>query len=99
MQFIPTLGADLKITSGIAIHKSASKEQGAVLKAQWIFMKNSIISGNTYLREGAIIGKKQQNRSRLWNKGKYSGKRFSHCPFQLHQKQYHWGNVTLRPER
>lgn len=57
LHFIPMLDTDFEITDGIAIHKSVSIEQGAVLKAPLIIMEGAQISANAYFREGAIIGK------------------------------------------
>lgn len=47
-------GPDFEIQNGIAIHKTAIIEQGAVLKAPVIIGKNCFVGSNTYLRGGSI---------------------------------------------
>jgi len=52
---IAQLDQNYKITSGIAIHKSATLEQGVVLKAPIIIGENCFISAYSYLRGGVYL--------------------------------------------
>lgn len=53
---VTCLNTDYKIIDGIAIHKTAIVERGAVLKAPVIVDSNSFIGSNAYLREGVYLG-------------------------------------------
>ena len=48
-------GNDYSITNGIAIHTTATVEEGAVLKAPVIVGKNSFIAAHAYIRGGVFI--------------------------------------------
>ena len=52
---IAELIADYKIENGIAIHKSATIEQGAILKAPIIISENCFVGANAYLRSGVYL--------------------------------------------
>lgn len=54
---IEKLDDNFIITNGIAIHKTAIIEQGAVLKAPVIISENCFIGANAYLRNGVFLGK------------------------------------------
>jgi len=56
-ELIPNLGADFKITDGIAIHKSTVVEKGVTLKRPFIAMENCHIGANSYFREGVFLDK------------------------------------------
>jgi NDP-sugar pyrophosphorylase family protein len=51
------LGDDYAITDGIAIHKTATIEQGVVLKAPAIIGEHCFIGAHAYLRGGVFLGK------------------------------------------
>ena len=48
-------GNDYSITNGIAIHTTATVEEGAVLKGPVIIGKNSFIAAHAYIRGGVFI--------------------------------------------
>ena len=50
LQLIKTSGSDYKIENNIAIHKTATIEQGVTLKGTIIISENCIIGANAYLR-------------------------------------------------
>ncbi|MEI7802351.1 MAG: DapH/DapD/GlmU-related protein [Bacteroidota bacterium] len=52
---IAELIADYKIENGIAIHKSATIEQGAILKSPIIISENCFVGANAYLRSGVYL--------------------------------------------
>ncbi len=52
---LATCGNDYAVTNGIAIHTTATVEEGAVLKAPAIIGKNSFIAAHAYLRGGVLI--------------------------------------------
>ncbi|GDX52573.1 glucose-1-phosphate thymidylyltransferase [Bacteroidota bacterium] len=56
-KFILKLNADYNIENGIAIHKSATIEQGVVLKAPVIISENCFVGANAYLRAGVYLDK------------------------------------------
>lgn len=45
------------ISDGIAIHKTATVEQGTILKAPIIICENTFVGANTYLRGGVYLDK------------------------------------------
>lgn len=49
-QYIKTLDSDFKIENNIAIHKTATIEQGVILKGTIIISENCFIGANAYLR-------------------------------------------------
>jgi len=50
LQHIKTLGSDYKIENNIAIHKTATIEQGVTLKGTSIITENCFIGSHAYLR-------------------------------------------------
>ena len=50
LQHIKTLGSDYKIENNIAIHKTATIEQGVTLKGTIIISENCFIGSHAYLR-------------------------------------------------
>jgi NDP-sugar pyrophosphorylase family protein len=48
-------GNDYSVTNGIAIHTTATVEEGAILKAPVIIGKNSFIAAHAYLRGAVLI--------------------------------------------
>lgn len=50
LQHIKTLNSDYKIVENIAVHKTATIEQGVVLKGTIIVSENCFIGANAYLR-------------------------------------------------
>ena len=57
LQIITGLGDEYTITDGVAIHRTATVEQGAVLKAPIIISENCFVGANAYLRGGVYLGK------------------------------------------
>jgi bifunctional N-acetylglucosamine-1-phosphate-uridyltransferase/glucosamine-1-phosphate-acetyltransferase GlmU-like protein len=53
---ISKLGDDFSINEGIALHKSATVEPGAILKPPVIVSAKSFIGAHAYLRGGVFIG-------------------------------------------
>ena len=53
---IPKLHQDFDINHGIAIHKTAKIEMGAVLKAPIIISEKCFVSATSYLRGGVFLG-------------------------------------------
>ncbi|MEZ5038620.1 MAG: DapH/DapD/GlmU-related protein [Saprospiraceae bacterium] len=53
--WMTTLGKDYQIDNGIAIHKTAKIEQGAVLKAPVIIGANCFVGAHVYLRGGVYL--------------------------------------------
>ena len=53
---ITSLGPDFNIRDGIAIHKTATVEDRAILKAPVIIERNCFIGANAYLRGGVFLG-------------------------------------------
>lgn len=56
-QYIRRLGSDYKIENNIAIHKSATIEEGVILKGSIIVSENCFISSNAYLRGPIFLSK------------------------------------------
>ena len=54
---ITQLDAQFYINDGVAIHKSAKIEKGAILKAPIIVSEDCFIGANAYLRGGVYLGK------------------------------------------
>jgi len=52
---IAQLGSDFQIENGIAIHRSATIENGAVLKGPIIIHENCFIGAHAYLRGGVLL--------------------------------------------
>ena len=57
LQKIKILGDDYKIENNIAIHKTATIEQGVVLKGTIIIAENCFIGANAYLRGPIYLSK------------------------------------------
>lgn len=55
IEWMATLGDDFQVDNGIAIHKTAKIEQGAVLKAPVIISANCFVGAHTYLRGGVYL--------------------------------------------
>ena len=53
---IRTLGENYNISNGVAVHKTATVEQGVVLKGNIIISKNCFIGANAYLRGPIFLG-------------------------------------------
>lgn len=53
---IEKLDCNFIVEGGIAIHKTAIIEQGAILKAPVIICENCFIGANAYLRNGVYLG-------------------------------------------
>jgi bifunctional N-acetylglucosamine-1-phosphate-uridyltransferase/glucosamine-1-phosphate-acetyltransferase GlmU-like protein len=56
-EIIETLDDTYVVLDGVAVHISATIENGAILKGPMIIMEDCLISANTYFREGALLGK------------------------------------------
>ncbi|WP_447635388.1 DapH/DapD/GlmU-related protein [Flavobacterium microcysteis] len=54
---ISGLGDEYKIQDGIAIHKTATIENGVVLKQPAIIGEDCFVGANAYFREGIFLGK------------------------------------------
>lgn len=54
---IEKLAENFAVNNGIAIHKTAVIEPGAILKAPVIICENCFIGANAYLRNGVFLGK------------------------------------------
>lgn len=54
--YLQTLSSDYKIENNIAVHKTATIEQGVVLKGTIIIAKNCFIGANAYLRGPILLG-------------------------------------------
>ncbi len=50
------LGNDYEINAGLAIHRTATIEQGVVLKAPLIIGENCFLAAHAYLRGGVYLG-------------------------------------------
>ena len=48
---------DYTITAGIAIHKTAVIEQGAILKGPLIISENCFVASHAYIRSGVYLGR------------------------------------------
>lgn len=55
-EMIAQLGSDFHIENGIAVHKSAVVEGGAVLKAPVIISQKCFVASKSYLRGGVYLG-------------------------------------------
>ena len=55
IEMIPQLNEDYIVENGIAIHKTATVEQGAVLKAPVIIGSNCFVGASAYLRGGVYL--------------------------------------------
>lgn len=53
---IPALGAEYGVNKGIAIHKTAKVEAGAVLKSPCIIGEGAFVGAHAYLRGGVYVG-------------------------------------------
>lgn len=54
---IPQLGDEYHISNGIAVHRSATVEEGAVLKGPAIVSEGCFIGAHAYIRGGVFLGK------------------------------------------
>ena len=54
-ELILRLDGDFSIKDGIAIHKTAQVESGAVLKRPVVINENCVVGANTYFREGVYL--------------------------------------------
>jgi bifunctional UDP-N-acetylglucosamine pyrophosphorylase / glucosamine-1-phosphate N-acetyltransferase len=52
---ITQLGSDYVINNGVAVHSTATIEQGAVLKAPMVISANCFIGAHAYLRGGVFL--------------------------------------------
>ena len=52
---IPTLAKEFEIKNGIAIHRAATIEEGAILKGPIIINENCFVGSNAYLRGGVFL--------------------------------------------
>src|SRR5258706_16046599 len=55
-ELISKLHEDFDINDGIAIHKSARIEMGAILKAPIIISEKCFVAATSYLRGGVFLG-------------------------------------------
>ncbi|WP_460923369.1 DapH/DapD/GlmU-related protein [Pontibacter brevis] len=55
-EMIPPLGDSYTVKNGIAIHRTATVEKGAVLKAPVIISENCFVGSHAYLRGGVYLG-------------------------------------------